>query len=89
MVALPVILALTWGVGFPLFRGWIRRGYSGTGAFAGGGIIIALVGALVVFMVHAFTDMLLDRDFFFAILLLMAAGPIAGLVVRHVLRRGN
>jgi len=86
MVALPATLVLTCGVGFPLFRLWIRCGYSNVAAYVGGGIIIAMIGALVAAAAHLVADFLSDGNFMFALLILGVSGPVAGFVVWYVLR---
>lgn len=46
MMTLPAIVVLTCGVAWPVFRRWIRRGYSSFAAYGGGGLIVAMVGEL-------------------------------------------
>jgi hypothetical protein len=87
MTALPGAIVLTGGVGYPLFRLWVRRGYSSIAAYVGGGIIVAMIGALIVTAAHTFAGFLLGKDFVFAMLLIAASGPVAGFVVWYVLRR--
>ena len=87
MITLPVVLALTCGVAWPLFRHWIRRGYSGVAVYVAGGIIVATIGALLIAAAHIFCDFLVDNDFRFAMLLIEICGPIAGFVMWRVLRR--
>jgi hypothetical protein len=89
MVALPVTLALTCGVGLPLFRLWMRRGYSSVAAYIGGGIIIAMVGALIIATAHFLADFLVDSNFLFAMLIIGVSGPVAGFVVWYVLQRSS
>jgi hypothetical protein len=87
MTVLPGAIALTGGVGYPLFRLWVRRGYSNIAAYVGGGIIVAMIGALIVAAAHTFAGFLLGKDFVFAMLLIAVSGPVAGFVVWYVLRR--
>lgn len=87
MIALPVVLALTCGVAWPLFRLWMRRGYSGVAAYVAGGIIVAMIGAIIIAAAHVFADFLIGSDFLFAMLLVAVSGPVAGFVVWYVLQR--
>jgi hypothetical protein len=89
MIALPAVLALTLGIGFPLFRYYVRRGYSSVAAYVGGGIVIALVGASLIAIAHSATDFLASSDVAFAFLLLAVCGPVGGVVVWWVLRRSD
>jgi len=88
MIALPVVFALTCGVAWPLFRFWVRRGYSSLAAYVGGGVIVATIGAVIIGAAHTF-GFLIGTDFWFAMLLLAVSGPVAGLVVWYVLRRAE
>jgi hypothetical protein len=87
MTVLPGAIALAYGVGYPLFRLWIRRGYSNVAVYVGGGIIVAMTGALIIAAAHTFTGFLLGSDFLFAMLLIAVSGPVAGFVVWYVLQR--
>jgi hypothetical protein len=87
MAVLPGAIALAYGVGYPLFRLWIRRGYSNVAVYVGGGIIVAITGALIIAAAHTFTGVLLGSDFLFAMLLIVVSGPVAGFVVWYVLQR--
>jgi Zn-dependent protease with chaperone function len=89
MFTLPFILALTLGIAWPLFRYWIRRGFVGLAVYIGGGIVIAMIGALVITAMHFFCDFLVSTDFEFAMLLIGICGPVAGFVVWWVLQRSN
>lgn len=88
MITLPVVLALTCGVAWPLFRFWVRQGYSSVAAYVGGGVIVATIGAVIIGAAHTF-GFLIGTDFWFAMLLLAVSGPVAGLVVWYVLRRAE
>lgn len=81
MTVLPGAIALAGGVGYPLFRLWVRRGYSNIAVYVGGGVIVAMIGALVIAAAHAFTGFLLGSAFLFAILLISISGPVAGFVI--------
>jgi len=87
MITLPVVLALTYGVAWPLFRLWLRRGYSGIAAYIAGGIVVAMIGAIVIWAAHVLAGFLISSDFWFAMLLTGVAGPVAGFVVWYVLQR--
>lgn len=87
MVTLPFMLALTIGIAWPLFRLWLRRGYSGVAAYVGGGVIVATIGAVVIAAAHTLGGFLMGTDFWFAMLLLAVSGPASGCVVWYVLRR--
>jgi hypothetical protein len=87
MIALPVVLVLTCGIGLPIFRLWVRRGYSNVALYVAGGIIIAVIGALIVAAAHAVGGFLSGSDLRFAMLLIAVSGPVAGFVVWYVLRR--
>lgn len=87
LVALPATLVLTYGVGFPLFRQWVRRGFSGFVAYVGGGIVVAIIGASIVALAHFYCGFLSGSDFSFAMLILAVCGPVAGFVVWYVLMR--
>jgi hypothetical protein len=90
MIALPVALALTFGIGFPLFRLWIRRGYSNVAEYIGGGVVVSAAGAVLITMAHVLlADFLTDSDFRFAILLIGICGPVAGVAVWYVLQRSS
>jgi hypothetical protein len=89
MIALPATLVLTCGVGFPLFRLWIRRGYSSVAVYVGGGIIIAAVGASIIAAAHILTGLFSGSDFVFAMLILGVSGPVAGFVVWYVLQHSG
>jgi hypothetical protein len=89
MIALPVIAVLAFGVGFPLFRHWVHRGYSNVVVYIGGGIIVAGIGAGLISVAHLLADVLARDDFVFAMLLLSISGPISGLVVWSVLKRAG
>jgi len=89
MVTLPFILALTFGIAWPLFRYWIRRGFLGLAVYIGGGIVIAMIGALVITAMHFFRNFLVSNDFEFALLLISICGPVSGFVVWYVLRRSQ
>jgi drug/metabolite transporter (DMT)-like permease len=86
MITLPVVLALTCGVAWPLFRFWVRQGYSSVAAYVGGGVIVATIGAVIIGAAHSF-GFLIGTDFWFAMLLLAVSGPVAGFVVWYVLQR--
>jgi len=87
MITLPVVAALTCAVAWPLFSLWLRRGYSGVAAYIGGGIIVAIAGAIAIGAAHVFASLLVNSDFGFALLLISIAGPVAGFVVWYVLQR--
>jgi hypothetical protein len=89
LVALPVTFALTLGISLPLFRLWIRRGYTNVAFYVSGGLVTALVGASVLTVAHIFDDFMVDSNFLFAVVLMGVSGPIAGLVVWYVLRRSS
>jgi hypothetical protein len=89
LIALPMVLALTLGAGLPLFRLWLRRGYSSVAAYIGGGIIVAAIGTLIVAAAHVFAGFLLGSDFIFSVLLIGISGPIAGFVIWYVLRHSS
>jgi len=89
MFALPFILALTFGIAWPLFRHWIRRGFSGVAVYVASGIIVATIGALVIAAAHIFRDFLVGNDFWFAMLIIGASGPVAGFVVWYVLQHSS
>jgi len=86
MITLPAVLALACGVAWPLFRLWLRRGYSGVAAYVSGGVIVATIGAVVIAAAHTLGGLLMGTDFWFAMLLLAVSGPAAGFVVWYVLR---
>jgi len=88
MITLPVVLALTCGVAWPLFRFWVRQGYSSVAAYVGGGVIVATIGAVIIDAAHNF-GFLIGTDFWFAMLLLAVSGPVAGFVVWYVLQRST
>jgi hypothetical protein len=87
MMTIPAVVALTWGVGWPVFRQFIRRGYSGVAAYTIGGVFVAGIGIIVMAAAHTVGGFLMDGDFRFAILLITVSGPVAGLVVWCVLQR--
>ena len=87
MMTFPVVVALTCGVAWPVFRHLIRRGYSGATAYVAGGVIVAAIGALLVAVAHISRNFLVDNDFWFAILLIGICGPVAGVVTWWVLQR--
>jgi hypothetical protein len=89
LIALPAILALILGAGLPLFRLWLRRGYSSAAAYIGGGVIVAAIGNLIMASAHVFAAFLLGSDFVFSMLLIGISGPIAGFVIWCVLRRSS
>jgi hypothetical protein len=89
MMTFPAVVALTWGVGWPVFRYSIRRGYSGVAAYVAGGVIVAGIGAIIVAVAHTLGGFLMDGDFRFAMLLLAVSGPVAGFVVWYVLQRSS
>jgi hypothetical protein len=89
LIALPAVFALTLGVGFPLFRHWIQRGYSGVAVYVAGGVIVALIGASILIAAHTLGGFLLDSDFLFAMLIIGVCGPLAGFVVWYVLQRSS
>jgi hypothetical protein len=85
-----LLSALTFGIAFPLFRLWIRRGYSNVAEYIGGGVVVAATGAVLITMAHVlFSDFLTDSDFRFAILLIGICGPVAGAAVWYVLQRSS
>ena len=87
LVALPVTFVLTFGISLPLFRLWIRRGYTNVALYVGSGLVTALVGASILLAAHIFDDFMVDSIFLFAVVLMAVSGPIAGLVVWYVLRQ--
>jgi hypothetical protein len=87
LIASPAAFVLTLGAGFPLFHLWVRRGYSSIAVYVGGGIIVAMIAALIMVVAHTFAGFLLGNDFLFAMLLIAVSGPVAGFVVWCVLRR--
>lgn len=90
MIALPVALVLILVIGLPVFRLWIRRGYSNVAEYIGGGAIVGIAGAALIAIVHVLSvDFLVDSDFRFAMLLIGICGPVAGLTVWYVLRRSG
>jgi hypothetical protein len=89
MVALPAVFVLTLGVGYPLFRSWIRHEYSNLSVYVGGGIIMSAVAALVISVAHVLAGFLVRSDLIFGLLLIAVSGPIAGAVVWFVLRRSS
>ena len=90
LIALPVALALTFGIAWPVFRLWVRRGYSNVGEYIGGGVIVSIAGAAVITAAHVFgADFLIDSDFRFAILIIGICGPVSGLTVWYVLQRSS
>jgi hypothetical protein len=89
LVALPVTFALTFAVSLPLFRLWIRRGYTTVAMYVGGGLVPALVGASILTAAHIFDDFMVDSTFLFAVALMGVSGPVAGFVVWYVLQRST
>jgi hypothetical protein len=89
LVALPVTFALTFAVSLPLFRLWIRRGYTTVAMYVGGGFVPALVGASILTAAHIFDDFMVDSTFLFAVALMGVSGPVAGFVVWYVLQRSS
>jgi hypothetical protein len=90
MIALPVTLVLIFGIGLPVFRLWIRRGYSNIAQYIGGGVIVAIIGVALIGVAHVLSvDFLIDSDFRFALLLIGICGPVAGLTVWYVLQRSG
>ncbi len=89
LVALPVTFALTFAVSLPLFRLWIRRGYTTVAMYVGGGLVPALIGASILTAAHIFDDFMVDSTFLFAVALMGVCGPVAGFVVWYELRRAN
>jgi len=89
MTSLPAIVVLTCGVGFPVFRLWIRLGFKSVAAYIGGGIITASIGGVIIGVAHTLVDFLAKGNLLFAMLLLGICGPISGFVVWCVMRRAT
>jgi hypothetical protein len=89
LVALPVTFALTLGISLPLFRLWVRRGYTNVAIYVSGGFVTALVGASILTAAHVFDDFMVDSNFLFAVVLMGVSGPVAGFVVWYVLQRSS
>jgi hypothetical protein len=86
IVTAPIAGVVVFALGWPLFRTWMRRGYSSALAHIGAGALIAAVTTLLVAAAHYFGGFLLGKDFPFALATIIVAGPVAALVVWLVLR---
>jgi hypothetical protein len=89
LIAFPSASVLSLVVGVPLFRLWLRRGYSGIGAYLAGGLIVAMVGAVIIGAAHFFAGFQIETHFWFILLLVAVSGLTAGFVVWYVLWRSQ
>ena len=89
LIAFPSAAVLSLVVGAPLFRLWLRRGYSGVAAYVAGGLIVAMVGAVIIGAAHLFAGFQIETHFWFIMLLIAVSGLTAGFVVWYVLWRSQ
>lgn len=89
LISFPSASVLSFGVGVPLFRLWLRRGYSGVAAYIAGGLIVAMVGAVIIGAAHLFAGFLIETHFWFVMLLIGISGLTAGFVVWYMLWRSQ
>jgi multisubunit Na+/H+ antiporter MnhG subunit len=88
LVATPVSI-LTAFAAVPIFRYMRRHDYRSSLADAFAGLLMACVVIAVLSLVHFEAEALVSADYIYAVLIVLIAGPVSGMMVGHVERRAR
>lgn len=86
LVATPVSIVTAFAA-VPIFRYMRRHDYRSSRADAFAGFLMACAVIAVLSLVHFEAEALVSADYIYAVLIVLIAGPVSGLMVGHIERR--